>query len=208
LFLAMLLLSVILTFQQPHKAFYQTDEKRYGAGSADGKTRAEILTQLNHFQDGYTRRDLSQVDSFVAHVFSGENILVLGTMPDEIYDTQRDVEKLIYSDWNAWGDCTFLMENAHISSSGQVAWFSTIGFVKFDVPNFLVMPLRLSGILVKENTDWKIQHLQFQFDLNLFVLFFTALILFLALSVNLVQLMFSLMHSLRASKPKTGSAEP
>ena len=72
--------------------------------------------------------------------------------------------------------------------------------MKFDFPNFLGLPLRLSGILVKENTDWKIQHLQFQFDLNVFFLFFTALILFFWLLMSLGNLLFKLLQRVKSGE--------
>ncbi|MGW8225904.1 MAG: hypothetical protein ACWGOY_09225 [Anaerolineales bacterium] len=84
---------------------------------------------------------------------------------------------MIYSDWNAWGDAKFLIDTANISSAGDAAWISTIGYVRFDLPRFLGLPLRLSAVIVKDDLDWKFQSMQFQFDLNLFTLFFTTTML-------------------------------
>lgn len=69
-------------------------------------------------------------------LFFHENLLVLGTMPDEIYTNYEDVSEVIYSDWLAWGDVTLLMDNANISSNGNTAWIAAIGSVTFDVPGF------------------------------------------------------------------------
>jgi len=132
------------------------------------------------------------VDAFMADLFSQENLLVLGTMPDEIYRGQRDVSKLIYSDWNAWGDVELIIDGAHVASAGNVAWIATIGQVRFDIPRFLVMPLRLSAVMVKENMDWKFQSMQFQFDLNLFFLFFVTLLLLIGLIASLVNLLITI----------------
>jgi len=41
----------------------------------------------------------------------------------------------------------------------------------------LGLPLRLSAVIVKDDLDWKFQSMQFQFDLNLFTLFFTTTML-------------------------------
>ena len=187
--LSVLLLSIVLVFRQPHTAFYNaSDAYVFSAGSAVDPARSEILEQLFRFQDGYTRRDLDKLDSFMERLFSQENAMILGTMPDEIYIGYKDVSRLIYSDWNAWGDCTFFMQNAHISTSGNAAWISTIGYVKFDVPRFLVLPLRLSAVMVKEELGWKFQFIQFQFDLNFITLFLTALIVSAWLLVSLISL--------------------
>lgn len=157
-FIFILLLSVIGVLRQPHKGYYDAkDDYIYSYGDAPESLRAEIIKQLHKFQEGYTCRDTNLVEPFMEELFSKENLLVLGTMPDEIYIGHEDVSKLIYSDWNAWGDCTFLMDNAHISASGNVAWISTIGYVRFDLPRLLILPLRLSAVMVKENPTWKFQ---------------------------------------------------
>jgi len=197
-FISIALLFVILIFRESHKAFFDTDDEYiYAGGNAPEDVRSEIIEQLEKFQAGYTARNLDQVDPFMAELFSQDNLLVLGTMPDEIYIGQRDVSKLIYSDWNAWGDAAFLMDTAHISSAGNVAWISTIGHVKFDIPRFLVLPLRLSAVMVKEDLVWKFQSMQFQFDLNLFFLFFVTIMLLIGLTVSLASLLIMIAKRFR-----------
>ena len=184
-FVSILLLFSLLIFRQPHKAYYYTNgEYIFSPGSAPSSTRSEIITQLDKFQAGCTRRDLDQVDKFIEQLFSKDNLLVLGPMPDEIFIGDEEVSKLIYSDWNTWGDMKFMIDTANISSAGDAAWISTIGYVRFDLPRFLVLPLRLSAVMVKEDQDWKFQSMQFQFDLNLFFLFFTTNMLVAWLSAS------------------------
>ena len=201
-FLSITLLFVTLVFREPYKTYFQTnDEYIYDRGNATEPIRSEILEQLQKFQAGYSARDLDQVDPYLEALFSQENLLVLGTMPDEIFIGKRDVSKLIYSDWNAWGDVELLMDNAHISSAGNVAWITTIGRVRFDVPSFLVLPLRLTAVMVREETVWKLQFVQFQFDLNLFFLFFVAILLLVGLTVSLVTLLVAIVKRLRKKYP-------
>jgi len=201
IFVSILLLFTLLVLRQPHKAYDDApDDHIYSGGNAPPDVRAEIRTQLDKFQAGYTRRDLDQVDTFMAALFSQENILVLGTMPDEIYTDYDQVSKLIYSDWNAWGDVTFLMDNANISSNGDTAWIATIGYVRFDVPSFLVLPLRLNAVLVREGQAWKFQAMNFQFDLNLFFLFFTVILLTAWLVASLVALVLAIIRRRRRTR--------
>jgi hypothetical protein len=198
IFVGILLLFTSLVFRQPHAAYYDaSDEYIYSTGNAAPEVRAAVKEQLDKFQAGYTQRDLDQVDAFMEALFSQENLLVLGTMPDEIFVGYEDVSDLIYSDWNAWGDVTFLMDNANISSNGDTAWIGTIGYVRFDVPSFLVLPLRLSAVMIKEDLDWKFQFMQFQFDLNLFLLFFTTILLGIWLVVSLVSLIIVIIKRFR-----------
>jgi hypothetical protein len=198
--ISILLYSVIIILRHPHKAYYDAkDDYIFSYGNAPESVRSEIIEQLNKFQDGYTHRDTAQLESFMEQLFSRENILVLGTMPNEILIGQDKVSKLVLSDWESWGDCTFLMNNAHISTSGNVAWISTIGYVKFDMSRFLILPLRLSAVMVKENLDWKFQYMQFQFDLDFTFLLLTIMLLIIWLSVSLVS--FTVMTVKRLRKP-------
>ena len=70
------------------------------------------------------------------------------------------------------------MEQANISVKDSVAWISTIGYVEFDMSRFLVLPLRYSAIMVLDDSSWKFQQIQFQFDLdNLKILMVIILLL-------------------------------
>jgi hypothetical protein len=164
------LLFFILTraYQNLHPAAWEApDAFPFSRGNAPAEVRDQVLSQLADFQDGYTRRDTALLRPFMAGLFSTENTLVLGTMPQEAcidYDMAR---RLVRSDWLSWGDCTFHVANSHVSSSGDVAWFSTVGRVKSDLSRFLVLPLRLTGVMVNEKAAWKFRHLQFQLDLDL-----------------------------------------
>lgn len=173
----------------------------YSEGTAAGEVRSEILGRLRDFQDGYTRRDPDQAEAFVARLFAPEDILILGTMPDEIFIGREEAAELIESDWKYWGDCRFLIDNAHISAAGPVAWFSTRGTVRMDVVK-VVLPLRLSGVLVEEDSVWRFQQLQFQFDL---ALGFLMLVIGLLLGWLIVNFFLVLYHILRALRKRAAS---
>jgi hypothetical protein len=196
--IAILLYSVIIILRHPHREYYDAeDEFIFSNGNAPDSVRTEIVGQLKKFQDGYTYRDKSQLETFMEQLFSHENVLVLGTMPNEILVGQDRVTRLVLSDWKTWGDCTFLMNNAHISMSGNVAWISTIGYVKFDMSRFLILPLRLSAVMVKEDLTWKFQFMQFQFDLDFSFLLLTLVILMIWLFMSLVSLTVIVVKGLR-----------
>lgn len=149
----------------------------YSSGDAPDSVRMEIIEQLEKFQEGYTNRDTAEVDSFMSALYSRENILILGTMPGEIYAGFERATQLVRSDWESWGDCRFGIGNANISSSGNTAWFSTRGLVEYDISRLLVLPLRLTGVMVREDNTWKFRQQQFQFDIDFsFSLIATVLI--------------------------------
>jgi hypothetical protein len=154
------------------RTFKKADETRYGPkaaavftkGNAPDSIRNGILLQLHKFQDGYSKRDLKQVEPFMQSLYSKDNILIIGTMPREIFVGYDQATELVKSDWESWGDCRFAIDSASISSSGNTAWFAFRGYVKFDLSPFLVLPLRLTGVMVNEAGIWKFRQQQFQFD--------------------------------------------
>jgi hypothetical protein len=172
----------------------------YSKGNAPDTTRKEIIGQLNKFQDGYSRRDTSQVDAFMQSLYSRENILILGTSPGEIYKDYDKAAGLVRSDWESWGDCRFMVDSAYISSDGNTAWFSTRGYVKFDLSGLLVLPLRLTGIMVKEDQVWKFRQQQFQFDIDFS---FTLLAILVLTAWILVSLVTLVVVSVRVIKGRT-----
>ena len=173
-----LLYPLIMVFQHPDAAYYDTDSPASASkGNASEITRSAIIQQLNAFQDGYVKRDTSSLRPFMEQLFSRDNVLVLGTQPFERRDSYERIKHFVFSDWRRFGDCRFLMNDAHISSSGNVAWVSTIGYVDLDISRFLILPLRLSGVMVKENDAWKFQYMQFQFDLDFSPLLITLILL-------------------------------
>ncbi|UCC79104.1 MAG: nuclear transport factor 2 family protein [Candidatus Zixiibacteriota bacterium] len=199
--ISILLYSLILVLSHPDEIYYGSDETRiYGKGNATEDVRAEIVQQLQKFQDGYTHRDTSLLDPFMEELFSKDNILVLGTMPGEILKNHERVKVLVSSDWRTWGDCRFQMDNAHISTAGDVAWISTIGYVEFDMSRFLVSPLRLSAVMVKENDVWKFQHMQFQFDVDFSPILATFILLLVWLPISLASLTVVIVKRFKKSK--------
>ena len=183
----------------------RADERKYGPtsaavfskGSAPDSIRKEVLMQLHKFQDGNSKRDTGQVEPFMQSLYSNDNILILGTMPGEIFTGYKSTTGLVKSDWESWGDCRFAMDSANISSTGNVAWFSARGYVKFDLSSLLVIPLRLTGVMVKEDGTWKFQQQQFQFDVDFSFSMLAAVLLFIWLVVSVITLVVMIIKSLK-----------
>lgn len=187
--LAISILALIIlwkTFENPHQEYYE-GKKHYPfeRGNASEEVRQIVSSQLNLFAQGYIDRDIENLDEFCDKLISQENILILGTMPHEIFSGYDRAKYLVESDWLYWGDVNFLMKEANISVYDSVTWVSTIGYVKFDMSRFLVLPLRFSGIMVNEDPVWKFQQMQFQFDLNN-IQILIAIILMLLVSFGLL----------------------
>lgn len=185
------------TFANPHQEYWEDRETYpYDRGNAPAQIREDVSKQLDYFQEGYLTRDVAILDAYGERLISKDNILILGTMPGEIYSGYEEAKELIRTDWLYWGDVSFLMDQANISFQDSVVWIATIGHVEFDLTRLLDLPLRYTGVMVYEESNWKFQQMQFQFDLdNLKIL--VALIVLLLTSLG-----FLIRIILLAFKPK------
>lgn len=90
-------------------------------------TTKEILSLLQTFQDGYTRRDQARLDSFM-ELFT-PNAEVIGTngiRPNdgEWYTNRETARDLVNGDWESWGDLHLEMDSASIHTQGEVGWLT------------------------------------------------------------------------------------
>ena len=175
----------------------------YSRGDAPDSVRKEIIGQLNKFQEGYTKRDTSQVRAFMETLYSGEGILILGTSPGEVFIGHDRAASLVKSDWESWGDCRFMVDSANISSAGDVAWFSTKGYVEFDLSKLLILPLRLTGVMVKEDQVWKFRQQQFQFDIDFSFSLLAIAVLSVWILVSLVTLVVVSVRTVKSRRSAT-----
>lgn len=87
----------------------------------------EIRALLQVFQDGYTRRDVSQTDVFM-ELFT-EDAEVVGTNGvrpgmDEWYMDRASARELVAGDWEGWGDVRLDLDSMSIHSRGDVGWIA------------------------------------------------------------------------------------
>ncbi len=92
----------------------------------------EIQQLLQIFQDGYTRRDLGQMDAFM-ELFSPQ-VEVIGTNGqkpgvDEWYLSRETARELVHGDWEGWGDFHIDLESASIHVLGDVGWIAATATV-------------------------------------------------------------------------------
>jgi hypothetical protein len=169
----------------------------YSKGNAPDSIRFEIIDQLHKFQDGYSKRDTNNIETFMENLYSRKGLLILGTMPNEVYSGYEKATQLVKSDWESWGDCHFAIDSANISTAGNTAWFATKGYVVFDLSSLLVIPLRLTGIMVKEDQEWKFRQQQFQFDIDFSFSLIATLIISAWILISIVTLSIKTVKLLR-----------
>jgi hypothetical protein len=131
-------------------------------GDAPAPVREEVLVALRAFQEGYTRRDPKDLDSFMHRLFpENSDILLLGTDADEWVRGYRPVAEFIRTDWLKWGDFRFAVDDSIIWSSGDVAWIASVGVVR---EQGVDRPLRFSAILTRNGNNWLFRQVHFQWD--------------------------------------------
>jgi ketosteroid isomerase-like protein len=88
-------------------------------------SRDEIRALLQVFQDGYTRRDVTQVASFMT-LFTEDSELIgtNGVKPgvDEWYMDRTSARELVQGDWEGWGDLQLDLATMSIHRRGDVGW--------------------------------------------------------------------------------------
>jgi ketosteroid isomerase-like protein len=87
----------------------------------------EIRSLLQKFQDGYVKRDVSQVDAFMK-LFT-EDAEVIGTNGvkpgmDEWYLDRTSARELVEGDWKGWGDVRLDLDSMSSHNRGDVGWIA------------------------------------------------------------------------------------
>lgn len=109
---------------------WSKDRKSLGKGNANDNIQIEVRQVLEKFQEGYTKRDNSLIDSYMEELFSKESdALIVGTADAEWCLGLEGMKEIIESDWKYWGNLKLDVDGALVSSYGNVAWITTEGVV-------------------------------------------------------------------------------
>jgi hypothetical protein len=95
---------------------------------------SQVRKSLQRFQDGYTARDIMQLDAFMELFVQDGEIEMIGIGAgtrggNEWFQGSDQVRSIIEGDWTYWGDVKLDVEGAKITAYGEVAWLSTTGQV-------------------------------------------------------------------------------
>jgi hypothetical protein len=122
----------------------------------------QVLQALRKFQDGYKKRDLSNIDGFMDLFLQSDEIELIGIGAsmrgaNEWFQGVEAVKSIIEGDWEYWGDVILDVEGAKISLLGDVAWLSTTGSIEQTGTHDKALPFyleQMKDILVdEENHD-------------------------------------------------------
>jgi len=95
---------------------------------------SQIRALFQKFQDGYTRRDLANLDAIMDLFVDDEAVEVIGTnalVPGEGEWClgRTAVRELVAGDWEGWGDVVYDVDQARIHVMGDVGWLAATGRV-------------------------------------------------------------------------------
>ena len=134
-------------------------EKR---GDAPDAVRTGVNESLRAFQDGYTKRDPAQIETFMKRVFrDDQGALLMGTDVKEWNQGYESIARFVAKDWRMWGKVQLDVDSAAISSTGDVAWLATTGRV---VMSHSSRPIRFTAVLALRDGQWLFRQVQFQWD--------------------------------------------
>lgn len=86
----------------------------------------EIINVIKKFKDGYTNRNIKEIDDFMEELFiEGESTYAIGTGTTEVFLGRDKIKELIEGDWKYWGDVDIDYKNTHVSIKDTTAWFHT-----------------------------------------------------------------------------------
>ena len=132
------------------------------AGNAPPAVRSGVLNALRAFQVGYINRDPKDLDSFMSHLFVKNNdVLIFGTDSGEWVRGYPAAVEFVRNDWQRWGDFRLTADDPIICTSGDVAWMTSFGEVRF---KGWERPVRFSALLTRQGNDWLFQEVHFQWD--------------------------------------------
>ena len=135
---------------------------RDNKGDAPNSVHDDVLNAMRNFQNGYDHRDVQALDGFMQQLFPRDGeILLLGTESGEWVRGYDAVRQLIRHDWVDWDNLRLDLNDCYISSSGDVAWLATRGYVySVDAKR----PIRFSATLSRINGKWMFRQVQFQWE--------------------------------------------
>jgi hypothetical protein len=118
-----------------------------------------VRSVLHRFQDGYTARDVNQLDAFMQLFVQSDDIELIGVGATkrggpEWFQGLAAIREIVEGDWTYWGDVRLNLEGARITILGNAAWLSTDGDLISNQDYDKALPFYLDTmkeLLVKED---------------------------------------------------------
>jgi hypothetical protein len=94
------------------------------------KNIEKVRNVLQQFQDGYTQRDLGELDEFISLFDQTSEVELIGIGAskrggNEWFLGLEKIREIIKSDWEYWGQVEIDVAGAKIMVNGDTAWLTT-----------------------------------------------------------------------------------
>ena len=135
-----------------------------GEGFPDELHEAALrpLKRLNMY---YEKRDPGQADACIDETLLPDNMLILGTNPDEIFYGRQGAKWLLQGDWKHWGQLALDVNQTALCRAGSALYYVIRGKIKLDYIRFRI-PIRITGTLEEKDNLWYISKMQFVNNVN------------------------------------------
>ena len=127
--------------------------------------REAALRPLKRLNAYYEKRDPEQADACIDETMLPDNMLILGTNPDEVFYGRQGARWLLQGDWKHWGQLALDAEQTALGRTGSALYFVLRGKIRLDYVRFRI-PIRITGILEERDNLWYIGKLQFVNNVN------------------------------------------
>jgi hypothetical protein len=112
---------------------------------------SELKAVLLSFYEALTTGDIG----FIKNITSRrDGVLMIGTDPNEWWADYETIIRVNEAQINEMGGIPVEAGDPQAYSEGDVGWVADQG--KFKLPDGSEIPLRVTGVFLKENGDWKL----------------------------------------------------
>ena len=164
LFFLLLLLFLLFHIWLEGKREQRTPHEITGE-SLPEELREAALRPLKLLNMYYGKRDPEQADACIDETILPDNMLILGTNPDEIFYGRQGAKWLLQGDWKHWGQLALDVEETTLYRAGSALYYILRGKIKLDYVHFRI-PIRITGTLEECEGLWYISKMQFVNNLN------------------------------------------
>jgi hypothetical protein len=98
-----------------------------------GQVNTQIVSLFKKFQEGYTKRDTSQVDKFTSDLCSND-IQLIGTGDNEFMQGIAAAKNLFKTDWMYWFNLNIDTNNIILTGAGNYTFFMVRGTASMSFP--------------------------------------------------------------------------
>ncbi len=128
------------------------------------EVKKEIESVLKLMAKAFVTKD---IDLYMSLYDSNPELVIYGSQSGEKWTILKDFKEAVVHNWKMVPqvNVTYTYQRIEVHSSGEVAWFATE--LAFDMEmegRQMLIPGRLTGVLVKKNDIWKFRQTHYSME--------------------------------------------